>query len=183
VVLALLAQACTGDEEDPVPAGLLDADAVGGGEPDTDPQLTVAVPCGPDSADLWIDSDGRVVEYEQSGREVLVGAWQAPLDATAALDAAQATMRAPDCRSGRIEPDGQTWRVTPLPGFSPDTLAFEAATMDRDGPGTVSARAYRLVDGRLVTVWVTGSDDTTSVDELRRLLDAQVALTTEQGAA
>ena len=180
MVLALLAQACTGEEEDPVPAGLLDADAVGGGEPDTDPELTVAVPCGPDNADLWIDSDGRVVEYEQSGREVLVGAWGAPLNAAAALDAARATMQAPDCRSGRIEPDGQTWRVTPLPGFSADTLAFEAATTEPDGPTTVSARAYRLVDGRLVTVWVTGSDGATSADELRRLLEEQVALTTEQ---
>ena len=50
----------------------------------------------------------------------------------------------------------------------------ETATVGRH----TFVRAYQLVEGRIVTVWIHGTGSAEpSADELRRLLDAQVALT------
>jgi len=202
LVIALSTTACvagTDADSSSVPAGLLSAEQVGGvtGDPVVDPELYSTTPCGPDSAVLWpFGDEGTGVRYPRSDGSVTIGVWPVSPDSQASLRTFRANATAPRCRHGSTGtpddtgPPNDRWSVSLLRGFPPGVVAFEAVRIVNEGPTepepgedtmTVGrhtfARAYQLVDGQLVTVWLHRSDGIRpSVEELRELLDAQVGL-------
>lgn len=194
--------ACSGSDGKPLPdyrAELLSSDQVGEGtivHPE-DYYPGPATACGPDKFDnlpLRYEKEPNYVSYTQGTRDVDLGVWDG-LEASFQrnLEGMKQDLEGDACRLGKAyhgytgTEGHEDWRIETL-DFGEDIVAFRSVQWRARGNGPLppspkdhddifansSARAYGLIDGKLVMVRI---DDTTveppSEAELRALWNAQ----------
>ena len=190
------------DEPGAPSVSLVSAEQVGGDPlPSAETEISTSSPCHLDGSQQWVgasneNSDAFEREVDGGTEKVVLGVIERDAEyAREGLGKLRERLKSAYCRSGQSNPPKDTWSSEIVPGFGPNTVVFRSIVTigptdtvseeDAAAQGRTSyLRAYRQLGDHMIFVWLERHDaGDPSIDDLRRLLDEQTALTKQASAA